>query len=114
MRTRTLVLTCVVLLLVSFAFAADQTARPTYQKPPKVVADVLESPPTPTVVVSPTRDRFLELQGLRHPPIADLAAPMLRLAGLRINPATNGRHHPPRIVALTLVNIADGKSIKLK
>ena len=27
---------------------------------------------------------------------------MLRLAGLRINPATNGRHHPPRFVGLHL------------
>lgn len=114
MRIRTLSLTTVLLVLTCSVFAADQTGRPTYQKPPKVVADVLESPPTPNVSVAPTRDRLLELDGLRHPPIADLAAPMLRLAGLRINPATNGRHHPPRVVGLTLVTIADGKTTKLK
>ena len=112
MRTRTLVVLCLVALMVGgVAAAAD---RPTYQKPPKVVSDVLESAPTPAVSVSPTRDRLLEVEGVRHPSIADLAAPMLRLAGLRINPATNGRHHPNRGVGLTLVTIADGKSIKLK
>jgi dipeptidyl aminopeptidase/acylaminoacyl peptidase len=114
MRTRTLAVVCLAVLLAGGTFAAAQTSRPTYQKPPKVVSDVLESPPTPAVSVSPARDRFLEVEGLRHPPIADLAAPMLRIAGLRINPATNGRHHPARVVGLTLVNIADGKTTKLK
>jgi dipeptidyl aminopeptidase/acylaminoacyl peptidase len=38
---------------------------------------------------------------------------MLRIAGLRINPATNGRHHPPRHIGLRLITIADGKEIKL-
>src|ERR1051326_2583401 len=102
MRIRTLAVLCIVLLIAGSALPADENSRPTYQKPPKVVSDVLESPPTPSVIVSPTRDRFLEAEGVRHPSIADLAAPMLRLAGLRINPATNGRHHPPRIVRLHL------------
>ena len=114
MRIRTLAVVCIVLLITGLSLAADPNNRPTYQKPPKVVSDVLESPPTPTVVVSPTRDRFLEAEGVRHPSIADLAAPMLRLAGLRINPATNGRHHPPRIIGLKLVNLADGKALALK
>ncbi len=34
---------------------------------------------------------------------------MLRLAGLRINPNTNGQHRQPYFVALTLKNIADGR-----
>src|SRR5262249_37508365 len=38
----------------------------------------------------------------------------LRLAGLRINPATNGRHHPqPRLTALSLVDVATGKVRKV-
>jgi dipeptidyl aminopeptidase/acylaminoacyl peptidase len=103
------------LLLASvFALAQQAPARFAYQKPPKVVADVLESPATPMVIVAPTRDRLLVVDSLRHPPISDLAAPMLRLAGLRINPATNGRHHPPHFLGLRMVNVADGKELKLK
>ncbi len=80
-----------------------------YQKPPRSVLDVLDAPATPTVSVSPTRDHLLLVQGVRYPSIADVAEPMLRLAGLRINPQTNGPHRPPRVVGLTLLAIADGK-----
>jgi dipeptidyl aminopeptidase/acylaminoacyl peptidase len=99
-----------VFLAALFCLASARAwAEPQYQKPPKNILDVLDTPATPTVSVSPARDRLLLVQGVRYPPIADLAQPMLRLAGLRINPQTNGPHHPPRHVALTLQNIADGK-----
>jgi dipeptidyl aminopeptidase/acylaminoacyl peptidase len=80
-----------------------------YQKPPRNVLDVLDAPATPTVSVSPTRDHLLLVQGVRYPSIADVAEPMLRLAGLRINPQTNGPHRPPRVVGVTLQALADGK-----
>ncbi|MCC6420443.1 MAG: S9 family peptidase [Gemmataceae bacterium] len=88
---------------------ASADAQQGYQKPPKEVLDVLQAPPTPQVAVSPTRDRLLLLQGERYPSIAELAQPMLRLAGLRINPATNGPHRQPRLVALTVVRLDDGR-----
>src|SRR5437868_2926184 len=65
-----------------------------YRRPPKAVTDVLDAPPPPAVVVTPTRGHLLLVQGVRYPAVADVAAPMLRLAGLRINPQTNG---PPPI-----------------
>lgn len=34
---------------------------------------------------------------------------MLRLAGLRLNPLTNGRHHPPHNTGISLVSVQDGK-----
>jgi len=98
-----------VLLLPCFT----ATAQTLYQKPPKAILDVLNAPSTPTVSFSPTRDRMLLIQSERYPTIADLAEPMLRLAGLRINPTTNGPHRAPRITGLTLRNIADGKEIKI-
>ena len=96
-----------ILLTCTLGNAADSprssaNAQFHYQKPPKVVADVLESPASPTTVVSPTRDRVVVINSLRQPPISDLAAPMLRIGGLRINPATNGRHHPPHHVGFPL------------
>src|SRR2546430_16204546 len=80
-----------------------------YQRPPKAVPDVLDAPPPPAVVVTPTREHLLIVQGVRYPSIADLAAPMLRLAGLRINPQTNGPHLPPRIVGVTIQSIVGGQ-----
>src|SRR5262249_48088195 len=60
------------------------------------------------------RDRLLLVQPVRYPPIAELAEPMLRLAGLRINPQTNGPAQEPRYVSFTLLNLADPKQTKVK
>ncbi|HEX8635347.1 MAG TPA: prolyl oligopeptidase family serine peptidase [Pyrinomonadaceae bacterium] len=84
-----------------------------YRKPTQSVLDVLNSPVTPSVSISPARDQMLLATGVRYPPISDLAQPMLRLAGYRINPNTNGRHLAPYFVALTLKRIADGAETKV-
>jgi len=60
-----------------------------YEKPPQAVLDVLNAPLPPVTILSPGRDKLLLAQLVRFPAIADLAAPMLRLAGVRINPRTN-------------------------
>ncbi|HZD96075.1 MAG TPA: hypothetical protein VE133_17570, partial [Candidatus Sulfotelmatobacter sp.] len=80
----------------------DQAFLHGYQKAPQPISDILSARPTPLVQVSPNGKWLLAADRLANPPIADLAQPMLRLAGLRINPSTNGRHHPPRFVRLRL------------
>ena len=84
-----------------------------YQQAPQPIHDILGAAPTPLVIVSPTSEYLLVGDRLQYPAIADLAQPMLRLAGLRINPATNGRHHPPRIVGLSIVEVATGNTRKV-
>jgi dipeptidyl aminopeptidase/acylaminoacyl peptidase len=88
-------------------------AQTPYQKPPKAVLDVLDAPDSTLVSVSPARDKMLLATTDRYPTIAELAEPMLRLAGARINPKTNGRHNPGRITKLALKNLADGKETPL-
>jgi len=73
--------------------------------------DVLNSPAIPGVSVSPVRDRMALLEPLRYPPISELAQPMLRLAGLRINPNSNSQHRQPYFVSLKLKNISDGREM---
>jgi dipeptidyl aminopeptidase/acylaminoacyl peptidase len=65
-----------------------------YKTPPDAIRRVLDTPPTPFVSISPD-DRWMVLLERRNlPSIADLAAPMLRLGGSRLNPNTNGSHGP--------------------
>jgi dipeptidyl aminopeptidase/acylaminoacyl peptidase len=104
----TLALGALLLLLLASVVAGQG-----YRKPPQAVLDVLDSPVTPSVSISPTRDQMLLATGVRYPPIDDLAQPMLRLAGYRINPNTNGRHLAPYFVALSLKRIADGAETKI-
>jgi dipeptidyl aminopeptidase/acylaminoacyl peptidase len=98
------------LLLMLASFTGAQQG---YKRPPKEVLDILSAPVTPTALISPARDTMLLTTGLRYPPIADLAQPMLRLAGLRIDPATNGPHRFQYSVALSLKRISDGSKAKI-
>jgi dipeptidyl aminopeptidase/acylaminoacyl peptidase len=101
-------------LAVLVLFAATVCGQTTYQKAPKAIAEILDAPGQPQPVLSPTREHLLLVDVARYPTIADLSEPMLRLAGLRISPATFGPHSPPRVTGLTLLKIADGKRTKIE
>jgi dipeptidyl aminopeptidase/acylaminoacyl peptidase len=91
-----LTLLFILVLLVTSTFAQG------YKQPPQNVLDVLNAPVTPNVSISPDNKYMLLSEGVRYPPISELAQPMLRLAGLRINPNTNGQHRQPYAVKLSL------------
>src|SRR5215469_9278313 len=84
-----------------------------YQKPPKEILDALNAPLTPTLSVSPQRDYAILMQPVRYPPIAEVAQPMLRLAGIRIDSNTNGMHLAPSYTFFTLKRISDGTDVKV-
>src|SRR5581483_6621759 len=98
------------LSLLSLVGTTAPSAEQGYQKPPRAVTDILDVLPSPTVSVNPTRDQVALLQPASHPSIADLAEPMLRLAGHRINPQTNGPSRLPRIIGISLMSIAKGEA----
>ena len=72
-----------------------------YQLPPKAIVDILDAKPLPTVAVSPSRQEIALLERSSMPTIAELSQPMLRLAGARINPRTNGPQRPPPLTGIT-------------
>jgi dipeptidyl aminopeptidase/acylaminoacyl peptidase len=61
-----------------------------YQMPPKEIVDLVDAPSTPSVVVNPGGTIMLLLEGRELPSIEDVASEELRIAGMRIDPATNG------------------------
>ena len=85
--------------------ARAEGASGAYQKPPQAILDVLNAPAAPLVSLNPTRTTALLVQTERYPSIADLATPMLKLAGLRIDPRSNGPHRPPRVIDLKLLDL---------
>ena len=106
MKTKLLVFSATFLLLLSGNLFAQG-----YQKPPKEILDILNAPTTPVTSVSPAKNKIALFEPVLYPPVADLAEPMLRLAGLRINPKTNSSHRERYYVSLKLKNIADSKEI---
>ena len=90
----------VVAALAVCSFSA--AAQGSYKQPPKEIMDVLNAPAIPTTSVSPTHDKTMLLEPLHYPPISELAQPMLRIAGLRISPSTNGLHRQTYSLKMTL------------
>ncbi len=103
----------ILVLLVVFLFCTASVFAQGYKTPPKAIMDVLNAPARPTIRISPVKDKIAMFEPLRYPPIADLSEPMLRLAGLRINPKTNSSHRQGYFVNMTLQNISDGKKMKV-
>ena len=99
--------------LLLLAALAGFGAEP-YRKPPKAVLDVMNAPTTPVLSLSPTRAYATEGRPVRYPPIAELAEPMLRIAGIRINPKTNGLHNATFNSSLTLRKIPEGTEIPVQ
>src|SRR3954471_20319290 len=97
------------ILILAAVFAGS--AAETYHKPPKAVLDALNAPATPTLSISPTRTHALQARAVRNPPIAELSQPMLRLAGQRINPKTNGLHNTTFNSSLTVRKLPEGTEI---
>jgi hypothetical protein len=83
--------------LAALALAAPVLAAPAaagaqggYRQPPAPIARILDADPLPAVAVSPDRRWLVQLRRRGLPPMSEVGAPELRLAGLRINPRTNG------------------------
>jgi dipeptidyl aminopeptidase/acylaminoacyl peptidase len=79
-----------------------------YLLPPTAVIDIVDAPALPFVEVSPARDVLAVLPRRGMLSIEEVSKPMLRLAGLRINPANNGLHRAPAGTGVVLRAIATG------
>lgn len=99
-------------LLLAWGVCAPGTsvAEEGYQKAPPPIGELLSTPASPSVHFNPQRDAMIIYRAERHPPVADLAEPVLRLAGLRINPLNNGPHRTARCVELTMHPLPEGKA----
>ncbi|UHG90574.1 S9 family peptidase [Spirosoma oryzicola] len=102
-KSRRLLLALAVTIPI-FGYAQD---APTYQTPPKALADLVTAPLTPTVSMSAKGDLMLILEQASAPSIAELAQPELKLAGLRMNPANNGPSRARYITGLKLKKLMD-------
>ena len=95
--------------LIALLMTPLTQAQLTYQTPPAPLGQLVDAPSTPVVRVSPAGDLMLWMHPPRLAPIADLAAPELRLAGMRINPRTNGPSRSRGYLALGLKTL-DGEA----
>ncbi|HSK12545.1 MAG TPA: hypothetical protein VK907_04970, partial [Phnomibacter sp.] len=105
-------LTVFLMLAIAFvpAMAQDEMV---YQRPPKVLEDLLLAPPTPTVSIDNKAAFMLIMERSQYPDVEELAQPELRIAGLRINPRNFGPSRANYITNFKIKNIATGKEVQV-
>lgn len=105
------VLCCAV---TSLAGAADGG----YLQPPEPLLSVMRAPLNPALRLDPTGKTLLLLARTQYPPIARVAEPYLKLAGVRVEPRTHNRHDRSNgygirtcLDGLSLLDIASGRQM---
>ena len=97
-----------VVLLTALAFATP------WQQPPQAILDVLHAPQSPNTWVSPDATHAVLMQRVNYPPLADRAAAMLPLAGIRVDARTNGFHGRNGYEDPLLLKFKDGSQVPLE
>jgi len=92
-----------------------------YSQPPQNILEVMRAPSPPVPSVSPTQDKMLLVSWQDYPPMARVATPYLKLAGVRIEPKNHSKHDTPAGYGITpcatgfdLVKLAGGASVPVK
>ncbi len=80
-----------------------------YKIPDPDVVAIIDAPPTPVALLAPGGRYAAIIHYESHPPVAQLARPYLRLAGIRVDPALAARQRVRRLTGLEVLRLADGE-----
>src|SRR5882724_13523191 len=105
------------LLVIAPALTAQEAQK--YILPPPNIVAAFDAEPLPQTGLSPNKQVVALIKARSYPTIAELAQPMLRLAGERVNPKTNGPHRASGlpgtgIYSITLKKLGDGAETAVK
>lgn len=113
-RTVSLVLHAGLVFILAAPLASDVGEPVTgWQSPPADILEVLHAPQLPWVWTSPTGEYLLLADPVLYPPLEALAAPMHKLAGIRVNPRLNSVHGRYGATSPRLVGVSDGAVVLL-
>ncbi len=98
-------ITLITWMLANFELTAQQG----YQLPPPTVVQIIDADPEPSVSFSPDRNWTVAIDRPAMPSIEDVSRRMLRLAGMRIDPAANGPFRTGYNKGLTYRLMADSQ-----
>jgi dipeptidyl aminopeptidase/acylaminoacyl peptidase len=112
-RKRNFAFAAALIITASVAHFGQTPDAPRYLMPPKEIAQAFDAQPLPAATLSPTKQVIALISRRVNPTIAELSQPVLRLAGARANPKTNGPQRTTNIFSITLRKIADGSEVKV-
>ncbi len=97
-----------------FSLNSFSQSSPGYQLPPQEIADLVDAPQTPAVSFNGSGEWMLLMKRPGYKSIEELSQPELRLAGVRLNPKTNGSSRSSSYVGLEAIRTNTGESLPIK
>ena len=85
-----------------------------WKAPPKEVLDVLHAPRLPQAWTAPKGEHLLLADPVSYPALSELAAPMHKLAGMRVDPVVNAMHGRHGSKSPRIVTVEGGATTPLK
>lgn len=99
--------------LVEIAVLKSSGEQSVYRTPPADVVRILDTPPPPRYSISPTGEAMLLVESEAMPPLALIARPFYRLAGIRIDAATGVQRRTSTFTGLSVVRFEDPKPVRV-
>jgi len=84
-----------------------------WQSPEEDILKILYAPQLPRVSTSPSRTHMVLTDPIIYPTLSELAGPMLKMAGTRVNPKNNYYHGRHGGTSPRVLTIKDGKTVPL-
>jgi len=84
-----------------------------WQSPEEDILKILYAPQLPRTSTSPSRTHMILTDPIIYPTLSELAAPMHKLAGTRVNPKNNYYHGRHGGTSPRVLTIKDGKTVSL-
>ncbi|NBB14561.1 prolyl oligopeptidase family serine peptidase [Caulobacter sp. SLTY] len=102
--------------LLALSLAAPVWAQEAYRLPPAPITQIIDAEPTPGISLSRDRKVMAVIGRENLPSIAAVSEPILRLAGTRLNPRTNGptEARTAYLRSLEFVTVGGGARVKAK
>jgi dipeptidyl aminopeptidase/acylaminoacyl peptidase len=105
-KIRTIFVLC---LLLNGLSATYSQIKMIYQRPPEELASLIDVQPPPVMSLSPSNQWLILAQSASLPSVSELAQPELRIAGIRINPANNGKSRASYFIGFQVKSLSDLK-----
>jgi len=99
--------------LACLAMAGTAQDREGYQRPPRVMEELLLAAPTPTVSIARQGRWMLVTERSSYPSLAELAEPEVRVGGLRMNPANFSPSRSAGVVRLRLHDLQARRDVAI-
>lgn len=102
-----------ILLLMTITSFANAQTNQTYQLPPQEILELVDIKPRPAIRIDSRNQTMVMLDRLAFKTLEDLAEVEVKLAGIRINPQTNGQSRASYNYDIKVMNIESGQYLTI-